>query len=437
LFRKQPFNQPTLRRLTLLLIFTLVYGVLFAPLKSFWGNGVTFLVLLPVGFAGWAFGIWIGMGWGVICWLFNGMLWWFNSSLLWDLDFFRWAIISLVLYILTGFIIGHIHDQRARRLAVDEDQLARLKLVNAAQGGFETAIGSLIDFIPDAALAVNREGRLVAWNNSLEVLTGAKVENVLGREGRAATHYLYGDDRPLLVDFVLKSGESPWSISKNMSSNPVEKFYPGVRWDGGALVVENFIPRLKAGGIYLWTKASPLFNLDGELIGAMQVMRDVTNERLIEEKNISVAQRDDLTGLYTQAYFIHELKRHDVPALNDQQGLSAFYPISIILIKMTPLPEAKPGVEDDLLKCAVLGVLETSRANDLMARIAEYELGVVLPRTDVNMVQHVAERLRKVLAQTFSNQQDINPVFTLVSVTAQEPGSLVDAFQQGEMLFKE
>ncbi len=40
---------------------------------------------------------------------------------------------------------------------------------------------AIIDFLPDATLVISRDGRVLAWNNAMETLTGVPSKEMLGR----------------------------------------------------------------------------------------------------------------------------------------------------------------------------------------------------------------------------------------------------------------
>jgi PAS domain S-box-containing protein len=44
-------------------------------------------------------------------------------------------------------------------------------------------------------------------------------------------------------------------------------------------MAEVFIPGLKPGGAYIWAKAAPLFDDAGEMVGAIEIIRDITEQK--------------------------------------------------------------------------------------------------------------------------------------------------------------
>ena len=51
-----------------------------------------------------------------------------------------------------------------------------------------------------------------------------------------------------------------------------------------AITAEVFIPKLKGKPTYLWGKAAPLYNRRGEMIGAIESIRDITDMKQAEEE---------------------------------------------------------------------------------------------------------------------------------------------------------
>ena len=54
--------------------------------------------------------------------------------------------------------------------------------------------------------------------------------------------------------------------------------------EGDTLVVDTFIPNLldKFSGRYFWAKASPLYDPQGNVTGAIETIRDITDRREME-----------------------------------------------------------------------------------------------------------------------------------------------------------
>ncbi|HVN66497.1 MAG TPA: PAS domain S-box protein [Methanomicrobiales archaeon] len=130
----------------------------------------------------------------------------------------------------------------------------------------------IIEFLPDATFVIDREKRVIAWNRAIEVMTGVPKADVLGKGDHAYSVPFYGEGRPAIVDFIF--GEAP----------ELEGRYEWVRREGASIYAENFIPVLRNGvGAHLWVKASPIMDRDGNLAGAIETIRDITDRRMAEE----------------------------------------------------------------------------------------------------------------------------------------------------------
>ncbi len=129
----------------------------------------------------------------------------------------------------------------------------------------------IIEFLPDAAFVIDQDKRVIAWNKACETLTGVPKADMLGRGNHAYAEPFYGDRRPILIDLL----DAPSSL--------IESQYKYVERRGEAVFCETFIPRLRGGGgAHLWASAAALYDREGRRSGAIEVVRDVTAQKLAE-----------------------------------------------------------------------------------------------------------------------------------------------------------
>jgi PAS domain S-box-containing protein len=131
---------------------------------------------------------------------------------------------------------------------------------------------AIIDFLPDATLVIDLDGRVIAWNKAMETLTGIPAESMLGKGNYEYALPFYKERRPILVNLVF------------MPEVEIEKKYDTVERIGDTLVVDIFIPDFRPGGVYLWAKASPLYDSQGNITGAIETIRDITDRKLAEQE---------------------------------------------------------------------------------------------------------------------------------------------------------
>jgi PAS domain S-box-containing protein len=132
----------------------------------------------------------------------------------------------------------------------------------------------IINFLPDATWVIDPAGRVVAWNRAIERLTGVRDEKMLGKGNYEYALPFYGERRPVLVDLVLE-----WKPG-------YEKEYLSIKKVGEQLVSESFHPHLGEGGIYLSGVAGLLYDASGNVSGAVESLRDITDRKRMEAELI-------------------------------------------------------------------------------------------------------------------------------------------------------
>ena len=154
-----------------------------------------------------------------------------------------------------GFIIN-VRDMTERWLAEEELRAANRRLHD------------IIDFLPDATFAVDGERRVVAWNRAIEEMTGVEAAAVIGRGDYEYSLPFYGERRPILIDLLFETEDSALAAK-----------YSAITRRGNGIVAETRIPSLRGREVYLWGKASALQNGEGQIIGAIESIRDITDHK--------------------------------------------------------------------------------------------------------------------------------------------------------------
>jgi PAS domain-containing protein/GNAT superfamily N-acetyltransferase len=131
----------------------------------------------------------------------------------------------------------------------------------------EQQLHDIIEFLPDATFAIDRDGRVIAWNRAIEDLTGIKKADILGKGDYEYAIPFYGERRPVLVDLIVKADFK------------AEAQYPYIRNESGIAVSEIFIPHFHQGkGANLRLAATALKDADGRITGGIESVRDVTEQ---------------------------------------------------------------------------------------------------------------------------------------------------------------
>ncbi|MDD1761305.1 MAG: PAS domain S-box protein [Methanothrix sp.] len=136
----------------------------------------------------------------------------------------------------------------------------------------EQRLSDIIDFLPDATFAVDREGAVIAWNRAIEEMTGVAKADIMGKSDHAYAIPFYGKPRPILIDLIFVDDEE---MAKN---------YYFVSRKGDQLIAETIVPLLNGKrDVFLWGIASPLYDSSGSVMGAIESIRDISRYKKAEE----------------------------------------------------------------------------------------------------------------------------------------------------------
>ncbi|NYT16828.1 MAG: PAS domain S-box protein [Methanomicrobiales archaeon] len=172
--------------------------------------------------------------------------------------------------------------------------ITEFRSIETALKGSRQKLSETIEFMPDPTFIVDRNHRIIAWNRALEMLSGVKRDEVLGKRDFQKAFSFFGDERPILVDIL---DLPPHELAKN---------FPQVRRFGDSIYVEAFIPAMNGGkGAYLWGKASALIDHEGHSIGAIESIRDISAWKRARES----LRKMDASGMVVAAPSEDEQKK--------------------------------------------------------------------------------------------------------------------------------
>ncbi len=158
-------------------------------------------------------------------------------------------------------------DITNRRQAEDELKESRQQL------------SDIINFLPDATFVIDKEGRVIAWNRALEAMTGIKAADMLDKGNYEYALPFYGERRPMLIDLALKPREE------------IEVRYVTTQRGNEVLEGEAYMPALGGGEVYLYGNAGILRDSKGDIVGAIESIRDITDRRRAEEAVLESEER--------------------------------------------------------------------------------------------------------------------------------------------------
>jgi PAS domain S-box-containing protein len=181
--------------------------------------------------------------------------------------------------------------------------------MEAALHASEKMQKAIIDHLPDATLAIDRNGVVIAWNRAMEELTGVAAKDMIGKGDYAYSVPIYGSPRPILADLILAP------------RNEIAGSYTRVVRSGNTLTGENPVSSIRGIKKTLWEKASPLFNENNEISGAIESIRDITDIRATETE--LQKRNEELVAAYSQITATEEELRQNFEELMRNQSALA------------------------------------------------------------------------------------------------------------------
>jgi len=146
----------------------------------------------------------------------------------------------------------------------------RARVRGSAAEAYESLVG-VMEFM-DPSWAIDTSGTVIYWNRAVEKLTGIPAEEMIGKSNHEYALPFYGERRKVLIDLVLE-----WDASIQ------EKYLFIDTQEDGSISGASYHPDLK-GGTYLASSAQLLKTATGKVIGAIETVRDITQETKSKEE---------------------------------------------------------------------------------------------------------------------------------------------------------
>lgn len=133
----------------------------------------------------------------------------------------------------------------------------------------------IFDASPVPAFVIDANHTVTHWNDALARLSGIPATQVLGTHDHWRAFYVA--HRPTLADVVVAG--APQDL--------LEKFYRGsyrpVAHCPGAWESEDYFPTFGAKGCWLAFSAAPIRDANGNLVGCIETLQDITERKAAEE----------------------------------------------------------------------------------------------------------------------------------------------------------
>jgi two-component system, cell cycle sensor histidine kinase and response regulator CckA len=136
-------------------------------------------------------------------------------------------------------------------------------------------LSDILDGSPIPQLVIDKNHRIIKWNRALEEYSGLRAEDVVGTN----QHWkpFYREQRPLMAD-LLVSG-----LIETVPQWYAGKYAKSILIDG-AYEATDFFPAMGIDGKWLYFTASGIKDSEGNVIGAVETFKDITEQKGADEK---------------------------------------------------------------------------------------------------------------------------------------------------------
>ena len=137
----------------------------------------------------------------------------------------------------------------------------------------DAALARSLQALPDATWIINTKGEVTVWNAAMERLSGVLASDMLGKGNYEHALPFYGERRPVLIDLALD-----WDARSR------DHYVSVQRDEEGYLSAESQNPR----GRWFAGSARSLYDDEGRLVGAIETVRDITDQKEQDLERIEV-----------------------------------------------------------------------------------------------------------------------------------------------------
>jgi|GEM_PF-822309 len=139
----------------------------------------------------------------------------------------------------------------------------------------ERYLSSTFSHLPDPTFVIDPHRKIVIWNRAMEEMTGMNAGDVVGKERAFFTPSIFGYSRPILADLIF-----------NPENKEYQSYFQNLFREEEVLTAETKGINKSGDEAIFWVKVTPLKDENGQIIGAIQSMRDITSIRLLESSLI-------------------------------------------------------------------------------------------------------------------------------------------------------
>ena len=232
------------------------------------------------------------------------------------------------------------------------------------------------------AFIIDKNHKVLAWNHACEMLTGIGAASVLGTDRQWSG--FYAEPRPCLADLVLENATD--HLAEHYQRHGKAEF----AFD--AFTAEGWFDSMNGKRRYLLFEARPLL-AKGKVVGALEMLQDITAHKDAEERISFLAHHDALTGLPNRVLLEDRIEQTIARARREGEWFAVAF---LDLDRFKQVNDALGhDLGDRLLREAAARLSSSVRGTDTVSRQGGDEFLLLL--TGLQTAADVAQVVKKVL----------------------------------------
>ncbi len=272
------------------------------------------------------------------------------------------TVISVIIFILTiltsSYVISRI--RKTEKQLFFEKELAQITLHS----------------IGDGVITVDKDYFIQTINPVAEMLADVKAENVIGKN--------------ILSIYEGESAKQRSEINENLAASGIQRSlfdFTLTKKDGTKYEVEHTI--------------APIIDQDKIILGAVIILRDVTEVRTMEKRLSYQASHDALTGLINRREFEVRLKQ----TIRNAQTEDITHSICFLDLDKFKIINDTSGhaAGDEFLKQIPKTIQSLLRQTDVLARLGGDEFAIILDSCSIHQAKNICTQIIKKIKDTRFN----------------------------------
>jgi len=168
------------------------------------------------------------------------------------------------------------HKELEQRIKYLEKEAAKRKHAEEALRESEKILSQIVRGSSIPTIVIDNKHIVTHCNRAFENLTGVLAEKIIGT--RKQWLIFYSTQRPIMADLIVENAPEEkiavYYEDKYRKSAVIE----------GAYEAEDFFPNLGEEGKYIFFTTAPLKDAEGNVIGAIETLQDITERKQAEEE---------------------------------------------------------------------------------------------------------------------------------------------------------